>query len=113
MKATRLIAMSDLDAEDLALVLDTAEVMDEISARRRRQRRRPQTVDHEHDPDGSPEDLERLLARADPGEVYVSEAKHGFARAISGGKGVLVLGADIARAETATARFALGRAVAT
>ncbi len=34
MKANRLIAIDDLDAEDLQLVLDTAEVMDEISARR-------------------------------------------------------------------------------
>lgn len=34
MKANRLIGIDDLDFEDLALVLDTAEVMDEISTRR-------------------------------------------------------------------------------
>lgn len=34
MKANRLIGIDDLDADDLALVLDTAEVMDEISSRR-------------------------------------------------------------------------------
>ncbi|HKE15067.1 MAG TPA: hypothetical protein VKB80_09395, partial [Kofleriaceae bacterium] len=56
----------------------------------------------------------RLFGCAEPEapDVYVATGKPGYARAVAGDRRALYLGADVAAAHTAEARFALGRACA-
>ncbi len=74
---------------------------------------RRRTKDLEHEAPAVPAFL-RLFGcdQPDPPDIYVASGKPGYARAVIGDKRALYLGADVAAAHSAEARFALGRTCA-